>query len=406
MNQFHFAKPLKGCLHLFNMTKTALLLTLALSLNVNATPAQRGRRARAVEKPPAQPSVLIAQRTQRVLAQLKSRPVRTHQDLSLKPQSASKQGFLNAIYGAKLVEASWATEMLSDKRIVAEILNREIGPEKAVQFYPKTLGLREFLVSHNFLEANGDIKRDQAEAIEAALYQDFPSGFIARAAVGVAPSETTQGLFKDTDQFMVELMKPGTALYQPSHATAAVSSHLLNGAVASGEAVVLQENLTASADAKHPLKHRYYQEVRIHTYEGDIVAGAIPARWVQQEMLKPEQMKAAEDFVQTFLRSLSPQITARQAWGVDVAVFDNGEMRINDIVTNHGKPVAWSSYLEQPRVIEAYARHLADTDDVHLAGVDGWLIDHGFANYFTYWQRRIEHSHGVGKVLAYLPPWP
>ncbi len=385
------------------------ILTLLVATTVSAAPAAKRTHAKRVEKPPAQPSVLIAQRTQKVLANLKSRPVRPIEDsareLALK-SSATKGGFLQALYSHRLVEASWATEMLSDKRIVSEVLTRELGPEKAQRYYPKTLGLREFLSAHGFIDAKGEIKKEEAETIEAALYQEFPAGFIARVAVGVAPSETTQGLFKDTDAFMVELMRPGTAIYHPSHANTAVSSHLLGGQVTSGEAVVLQENLTAWADAKKPLKIKYYQEVRVHTYEGEIVAGAIPARWVQKNLLSKTQSQAAENFVQEFLASLPQSVLARQAWGVDVAVFDNGEMRINDIVTNHGQRVAWSSYLEQPRVIEAYANHFDKIAGIHFVGFSGWLINHGFANYFPYWQRRIDKAHGFGKVLAYLPPWP
>ena len=395
--------------------KTALLILIIVAsfqlhvAHAHAAQIRRGHAKVRAEIPPAQPSVLIAERTQKVLANLKSRPVRPIEDSARElalVSKATKSGFLQAIYSNRLVEASWATEMLSDKRIVSEVLARELGPEKAQVYYPKTMGLREFLSGHGFIDAKGEIKREEAENIESALYQEFPAGFIARVAVGVAPSETTLGLFKDTDAFMVELMRSGSSLYRPSHANAAVSSHLLGGQVTSGEAVVLQENLTQWADAKKPLKMKTYQEVRVHTYEGEIVTGAIPARWVQRDLLSKTQFATAEKFVQGFLESLPPSILARQAWGVDVAVFDNGEMRINDIVTNHGQRVAWSSYLEQPRVIEAYATHFDHIAGIHFLGFSGWLINHGFANYFPYWQRRIEKSHGVGKMLAYLPPWP
>ena len=358
----------------------------------------------------ADPSVLIAARAQKVLAMLKSRPVRaldeSTRDIQIEA-SATKASVLEQIYRHQLVEASWADEMLADKRVFREVLVRELGTDKASQFFPKTLGLREFLVRGRFLDTTGQLKKDQAEDIEMALYEEFPSGFVVRAAVGVAPQETTKGLFADTDQFLVELMKPQTALYQPSHSQAAVSSHILGGAVASGEAVVLQENLTAEADSHKSLKRKFFQEVRVHTYEGKIVADAVPARWVQRELLTTDEIEKAEAFVQEFLSALPISMTARQAWGVDVAVFDNGDMKINDVVTNRGAKIAWSSYLEQPRVLEAYARHLESISGVHFIGFSGWLIRHGFANYFPYWQRRIEKAHsGIGKVLAYLPPWP
>jgi hypothetical protein len=92
---------------------------------------------------------------------------------------------------------------------------------------------------------------------------------------------------------------------------------------------------------------------------------------------------------------------------VDVAVLDNGEMRITDVVTNRGKPIQWSSYLEQPRVIGAYARHFETYYGLRFQGISGSLIRHNFANYFPYWEKRIEKAKpGLTKMLAYLPPIP
>ncbi len=384
------------------------ILAAALSMT-SSTGAALKKPGSPRERVTAQPETLIAERAQKVLAQLKSRPLSALSESS-PPVSiytnASKPGFLGALYDHKLVDASWSTEMLADKRLFFEVLKRELGPEKALDFYPKTIGLREFLVQHGFLNSKGEIKKEEAEEIESALYQDFPAGFVVRAAVGVAPQETTKGLFADTDQFLVELMKPGTPLYQPSHSQSAVSAHLLGGEIASGEAVVLQENLTTQADSKKTLKHKFFQEVRVHTYEGRVVSDAVPVRWVQRELLTAEQIEKAELFVQEFLKELPIALVARQAWGIDVAVFDNGEMKINDVVTNRGSKNAWSSYLEQPRVIEAYVRHFESTANIHFDGFKGWLLRHGFANYFPFWQKRIEKAHGFSKVLAYLPPWP
>jgi hypothetical protein len=361
------------------------------------------------EAVPSSPDALISARTQKTLALLKSRPVRSLSNSNRETTvsaSASKAGFIQAVYANKIVEASWPTEMLSDKRIAFEVLKRELGEEKAQSLYPKTLGLREFLLRHGFLASNGQIKKDDVEEIEAALYEEFPNGFIARAAVGVSPRETSQGLYASTDAFLVDLMKPGTSLYKPNHATHAVSSHIL-GSVASGEAVVLQENIVAAADARKPLKQRFFQEVRVHTYEAKVVENSVPTRWVQKDILKSEQVTAAQAFVAEFLRTLPSSVLARQAWSVDVAVLDNGEMRINDIVTNRGEKLAWSSYLEQPHVIAAYVNHLEANAGVHFAGFSGWLMRHGFANYFPYWNMRIQKARpGFGKVLAYLPPWP
>ena len=357
----------------------------------------------------ASPSVLIDQRAQKTLALLKSRPVRSLQAQGKATEivaPATRAGFVSSVYTNRLVEASWATEMLADKRIVYEVLKRELGEEKAQALYPKTLGLREFLVKHGFLAQTGAIKKDDVEEIEAALYEEFPNGFLARVAVGVSPRETSRGLYPSTDAFLVELMKPSTPIYRPNHATHAVSSHIL-GSVASGEAIVLQENFVATSDAKKALKNKFFQEVRVHTYEAKVVANARPTRWVQKDILSDEQNEKAEKFVADFLAQLPLTLLSRQAWSVDVAVLDNGDMKINDIVTNRGEKVGWSSYLEQPHVIAAYVRHFEQNADVHYAGVSGWFMRHGFANYFAYWNTRIQKARpGVGKVLAYLPPWP
>jgi len=78
-----------------------------------------------------------------------------------------------------------------------------------------------------------------------------------------------------------------------------------------------------------------------------------------------------------------------------------------DVVTNRGKPIAWSSYLEQPRVIAAYTHHFEEFYGLHYGGLSGALIRHGFANYLPFWEKRIENAKpGLGKMTAYLPPLP
>ena len=350
---------------------------------------------------------LLNYRVQRVLTELKSRPVRSLNsgqisEIAISPDKAS---FLSAVYSSRLVEASVATEMMSDKRVLAEILNRELQPEVAERFYPKTLGLREFLVKHSLLDGQGEVLRN-GDAIEEALHAEFPSGFVARVAVGVAPRETGHGLYKDADQFILELLKPTSALYSAKQFRQAVKSHIL-GRVSSGEAVVLQDDVVGVAQAHKALKSPFFHEVRIHTYENRVVAGAVPERWVQHELSTSDEIARAEAFVAEFLKLLPVPLMTRQAWGVDVAVMDNGEMRIIDVLTNRGERIQWSSYLEQPRVISAYAKHFEQYAGVHFSGFAGVLLRSGFANYFAFWGKRIEKARpGLNKVLAYLPPFP
>ena len=352
------------------------------------------------------PDAFLSKRVQSVMAQLKSRPLRPVQtetvtEIDAKPD---KNSFLGAVYSKKLVEASWATEMLSDKRVLSEILARELGAD-AVRYYPKTVGLREFLAAHKLINDKGAIVAD-GDAIEQALHDEFPTGFVVRPAVGVAPRETGHGLFKDGDEFVVELLKPNSSVYNPAHFLKPVTSHIL-GRVSSGEAVVIQEDVIGTADVRKPLKNRYFSEVRIHTYENRVVEDAVPTRWVQTDLLKQDDVKIAEAFVTDLLKRLPPALLSRQAWGVDVAVLDNGDMRVIDVVTNRGEKIQWSSYLDQPRVIAAYAKHFEKYASVHFDGFSGTLIRDGFANYFTFWGKRIEKARpGFGKVLAFLPPIP
>jgi len=357
------------------------------------------------------PAHLISSRANKVLSDLKSRPIRLSYhggdrviEVAAEPNKGS---WIEAVYDKNMIEASWASQMLADKRVLAEVLEREMG-ERAFRFYPKTVGLREFLSRHKMVDARGVITASGDE-IEQLLNEEFPAGFVVRPAVGIAPQETARGLYPDTDQFIVELLRnplKGNTVYDPAHMRRPVKSHIL-GTIASGEAVVIQESVVGASDVKKPLKERFFQEVRIHTYEGRVVTGAVPERWVQKNLLTPAQVERAESFVSEFLTSLPLSLLNRQAWGVDVAVMDNGQMRIIDIVTNRGRNIAWSGYLDQPRVIAGYSRLFEEHYGLRFTGVEGALIRHGFANYLPFWEKRIEKARpGLDKALAYLPPLP
>lgn len=355
----------------------------------------------------ASPSQFVTSKAQAVLSQLKSRPLRPlggGTPIEEVETGATKASWMKALYDRGLVEASWATEMLSDKRILAEVLRIELGTRAEI-YYPKTIGLREFLQKRRLVNSTGVLTAG-GDRIESALHDEFPAGFVVRPAVGVAPQETGRGLFANADEFILELLKPGNSLYSPEHLKAPVKSHILNE-VASGEAVVLQESVVGVADVRKPLRHRFFHEVRVHTYEGRLVENSVPERWVQKDLLSADETKKAEAFVEDFLRSLPLAFLMHQAWGVDVAVMDNGEMRVIDVVTNRGKRVQWSSYLEQPRVIGAYSRHFENYYGIRFSGFSGSLIRNNFANYFPYWGKRIEKARpGFSKVMAFFPPVP
>jgi hypothetical protein len=356
------------------------------------------------------PDQFIEARVRKTLASLKSRPVRpvsptmTVAEVSVAP---SKEPWLQAIYSKNMVDASWATQMLSDKRILAGLLESELG-DRARNFYPKTVGLREFLVKYRFLGANGEIVAE-GEEIEEALHQEFSSGFVVRPAVGVAPGETARGFFSEPDNFIVEILKPKNPYYSASHFLHPVRSSIL-GTVASGEAVVIQENVVGSADARKPLRSRFFKEVRVHTYENRVVPGSVPSRWVQTNLPYDAEIARVEAFVSKLLQALPLSLLTHQAWGVDVALMDNGEMRVIEIVTNRGRKIQWSSYLEQPRVLGAYTRHFEERYGLHFSGLSGAIIRRDFANYFAYWEKRIEKAQAgesqIKRLMSYLPPAP
>ncbi|MCM2280706.1 MAG: hypothetical protein NDI61_02535 [Bdellovibrionaceae bacterium] len=347
----------------------------------------------------------MEKRAAAVYAALLSRPPRGLPSATVLVATSSKKGpWLASLYERNLVEASAQTERLSDKLIMFRVLEQAIG-FKAAQYYPRTLGLKEFLEKHRLVDNQGRLQAD-GERIEQALFAEFPAGFVVRPAVGVAPMETRKGLYPEGDEFIAALVAGKFPGYEPKHFRRPVSSHILDD-VASGEAVVLQDDVILRAESRKKLKSRTYREVRVHTYENKVVADSIPTRWVQETNVDEESARRVEVFVGEFLDALPSRMLSRQAWGVDVAVFDNGELLITDIVTNRGRKIQWSSYLEQPRIIGAYARHFEREAGLRFEGVAGLLMRNNFGNYFPYWDTRIEKSRpGLNKLLSYLPPLP
>jgi hypothetical protein len=356
---------------------------------------------------PQGPQQIIDSRLQKILVYDKSRPLFAflHSgEIRAVNSAPSKVSWLDAVYRNKLVEASWTTKMLADKRILFELISRSSGG-KATAFYPKTVGLREFLISNHLLDANGKIAVS-GEILEEKLLETFPTGFVVRPAVGVAANETSRGIFPDSGVFIAEILRPANIYYSPEHAKRAIRSKIL-AEVASGEAVVLQEDVIGTADAHRILKSRFFNQIRVHTYEGQVVEGAIPNRWIQKGHIKASEISAAENYVRGFLKTLPATVLNRQAWGVDVAVFDNGDLRVIDLVCNRGMKIQWSSYLEQPAVLAAYTKHFEKLGALRFTGFSGVILRDGFANYWPYWQKRIEKAHsGSEGWLAYFPPLP
>jgi hypothetical protein len=372
-----------------------------------STQGQRAAQKKATISRPEAPQVrsprmFIDERVTKILRELKGRPPRTGSNEPTKvqlPMWASKGQWLQAVYAKQLVDTSNATGLLADKLLFYEVAKKELGPS-VEKYLVKTMGLRDFLVSENFVSDEGRLTAD-GDQIESALFNVFQGGFVARPAVGVAPRETGRGLFKETDDFVAELLKVDTYLYRPEHRKHPVRSTVLDE-VASGEAIVLQEDLITKLPGKFE-----WREARVHSYESRIIADANTNYWISTDRLSKEEIARAQSFVADFLALLPPVFLSRQAFSFDVLILPNGSLKIVDVVTNRGRKTAWSQYLDQPRVIGAYTRHFEQFAGVHFDGFGGMLLRQNAGNYFAYWGIRIEKSRpGFEKALAWIPPWP
>jgi hypothetical protein len=406
------------------MLALTVLLAATLGMSTDAVAQEKGRRGartastKAVVSEnkapvkPMSPSGFVEERVTRILRDLKGRAPRLRTpEGAVKievPVAISKARWLQAVYSKQLVDSSRATGLLSDKLLFYETVKREIGEEATLRYLVRTVGLRDFLVKGGYVDAQGRLVSD-GDKIEAGLFKAFPAGFVARPAVGVAPRETGRGLFKETDAFVSELLKPGTFLYRPEHRRKPVRSTVLDD-IASGEAIVLQEDVIASAKVTGGVQAGErvgWREVRVHSYEGRVLEDASPNFWVRSGRVSSEETLAAQKFVTDFLALLPSSVLSRQAFSFDVLILPEGGLRIADFVTNRGRRTAWSGYLDQPRVIGAYTRHFEQYAGVEFAGMGGIFLRKNAGNYFGYWGMRIERSRpGFEKVLAYIPPWP
>lgn len=352
------------------------------------------------------PRSFTDERVTRVLRDLKGRAPRARSSelVAIKlPAWTSKAQWLQAVYSKQLVDSSNATGLLSDKLLFYEVAKRELG-EKADQYLVRTVGLRDFLVNEGLVDGDGRLVAD-GDRIESSLFKAFPAGFVARPAVGVAPRETGRGLFKESDEFVSELLKTDSFLYRPEHRKKPVRSTVLD-AIASGEAIVLQDDLLMKPTTP-TAAHASWREVRVHTYEGRVIADANPNFWIRDVHISKDEAEKAQKFVGEFLSLLPSQFLSRQAFSFDVLIQPDGTPKIVDLVTNRGRKTAWSGYLDQPRVLGAYTRHFESYAGVHFNGVGGYMLRKNAGNYFAYWGLRIDKSRpGVEKVLAWIPPWP
>ncbi len=346
----------------------------------------------------------------KLLADIDERPIAVRTDTSDKlviEADPNKSSWLQQIYAKNLVEASKFTALLSDKLLQRRIFEHFLA-ENSDHFLLHTIGLKEFLLKYQLVDPDGELIPD-TDNFEEALAQEFPYGFIVRPALGVAPLERNHGLFAKNDDFLKEIFRPHNSLYIASTLHQKIKSHIIH-AVASGEAIILQEDFVNTYQSKQKLKQKVYERIRLHSFEDRIVKSATPDLWVLKRNFEvgDEQIKNVENFAQAFLDKLPKTLTARQAWGIDVALLDNGEIKILDVVTNRGIKSFWSSYLDEPKILGAYTRHIQDNFNIDFRGFSGFLFRSNLANYANYWQLKRERSSQIASsgILSSMPPWP
>lgn len=348
----------------------------------------------------------------KLISEIESRPLRGQMSTDQADKitiecDPNKNAWLKAIYAANLVEASKLTALLSDKILQRRIFEHYLG-DQADHFMLRSIGLKEFVFKYHLADAEGQLIPN-TDNFEEALALEFPNGFVVRPALGVAPLERNHGLFATNDDFLKEIFKPTNSLYQANTLHRKIKSHIIN-AVASGEAIILQEDIVHSSHTKQRLKNKVYERIRLHSYESRLIEGAIPELWANKRnfAIGETETKSVETFVADFLKALPPRLMTRQAWSIDVGLLDNGEVKILDIVTNRGAKSFWSSYLDEPRILGAYTRHFQENLDVEFKGLNGLIFRANLANYINYWDLKKERSKRFGnpEILSSLPPWP
>ena len=110
--------------------------------------------------------------------------------------------------------------------------------------------------------------------------------------------------------------------------------------------------------------------------------------FIEGEQISKEQLAKAGEFTQAMLDKLPNGFVKSQAWGLDVAVLDNGVLRIIDINCNRGKTGQWSGYMSRPNVLGAYTRHIEANLPVHFAGLSGFLLRNDAGNVYKYFKKR------------------
>lgn len=283
--------------------------------------------------------------------------------------------WLKALYENNLVEASERTRLFADKLYFYRELHSLMG-EALLQYHPKTMGLREFILKHNLVNADGVA---DTSCIQAALKLEFSNEVILKPTAVINTSGENGLYLFSTESLLKAFADKNPELLQAALRSEPYVAPLLQ-TMASGEEFLLQEHLASIAGVTVVEKTKHYEEIRIHTYEDEVLRGASFSRWVDNEIKDARHFYWAQDFVQDFLMQLPPEFLHGQAWGLDLFVFENKVIRILEINTNRGTPGQWTGFLSRPELMGAYTRVIEKKKKVRFAGLSGFMLRKNLGN--------------------------
>ncbi len=293
--------------------------------------------------------------------------------------------WLKAIYENGLVTANSETAAYADKLYLFRKISSEMGAEMAQIFHPKTMGFAEML-NNTFGDNHWQTPFEAAlPALLERLNKEFPRGFIVKPTTIINTGGETAGYWFFMDQF-AEDWKNGHALLRANYMRQQDYASPLLGRKISNEELCFQESIFGIAD-KEPHLAKSYPEIRVHTYENQVVAGATYSRWAVNPVRSNPQFMRAESFVAEFLKHFSESFLDSQAWALDVMVIDH-VARIVDINTNRGECAQWSGFLSRPGVLRAYTRHFEKHKNVRFSGISGTILRYHMGNLFKNFKKR------------------
>jgi hypothetical protein len=249
--------------------------------------------------------------------------------------------------------------------------------EKLTQFHPHTVGLIQFMRKYDLGTSAATLA--PIEKIEAALRKEFSTEAILKPTTVINTGGETGLYLFSTKSILEAFEKREQSLMTALERQAPFKSELIDR-VASGEEFLLQENIASIAGYEVLDKAKQHQEVRIHTYEDQVIRGGSFSRWSVNEIKNQDMFYWAQDFVQEFLNTLPKDFLVGQAWGLDLLVFENKVIRILEINTNRGEKGQWTGFLSRPQVMGAYTRMIEQKKDVRFAGFSGFLLRNNFGN--------------------------